>query len=122
MMTNEHEVSKGPRPTTKVEAPPVPETRGASGEAEVVKQTDICITCMHRLACQYRKANARPVIYCEEFEVEPTPPRPSRSTKAEPADAEATGRMKGLCMNCAHRERCKLPKPDGGVWHCEEYE
>jgi hypothetical protein len=30
--------------------------------------------------------------------------------------------LKGLCMNCAYRETCLYPKPEGGVWHCEEYE
>lgn len=28
---------------------------------------------------------------------------------------------KGLCMNCANRHECLLPKSEGGVWHCEEY-
>jgi hypothetical protein len=28
----------------------------------------------------------------------------------------------GLCLNCAHRTTCKLPRAEGGVWHCEEYE
>jgi len=29
---------------------------------------------------------------------------------------------KGLCRNCKKRKTCKLPKSEGGVWHCEEYE
>ena len=29
--------------------------------------------------------------------------------------------FKGLCMNCANRYNCLLPKSEGGVWHCEEY-
>lgn len=28
---------------------------------------------------------------------------------------------KGLCINCANRETCLLPRAEGGVWHCEEY-
>lgn len=28
---------------------------------------------------------------------------------------------RGLCVNCANRETCLYPKPEGGVWHCEEY-
>jgi hypothetical protein len=31
------------------------------------------------------------------------------------------GEHKGLCMNCANRDTCLYPKPEGGVWHCEEY-
>ena len=30
--------------------------------------------------------------------------------------------IKGLCMNCAHSAYCLLPRPESGVWHCEEYE
>lgn len=29
--------------------------------------------------------------------------------------------IKGLCINCENRNTCKYIKPDGGVWHCEEY-
>ena len=29
--------------------------------------------------------------------------------------------FKGLCVNCANRHTCLFPKPEGGVWHCEEY-
>lgn len=31
-------------------------------------------------------------------------------------------RSKGLCMNCDHRSTCTYPVPEGGVWHCGEYE
>lgn len=29
--------------------------------------------------------------------------------------------VKGLCGNCDNLSTCKLIKPGGGVWHCEEY-
>ena len=28
----------------------------------------------------------------------------------------------GLCRNCARLSNCTYPRPEGGVWHCEEYE
>ena len=28
----------------------------------------------------------------------------------------------GICINCKNRQTCKFIKPDGVVWHCEEYE
>ena len=31
------------------------------------------------------------------------------------------GDVKGLCVNCAHRNYCMFPRPESGVWHCEEY-
>lgn len=122
MITNEHGTSDRISPTTKVEIVPVREEREAADDTQPAKRPGLCVSCMHRLGCQYRKANAQPVIYCEEFEVEETPPRPVRRSSVEQADPETTGSLKGLCMNCAHRETCRLPKPDGGVWHCEEYE
>lgn len=37
---------------------------------------------------------------------------------AENSDAAP---FKGLCFNCDNRDNCMLPKPEEGVWHCEEY-
>ena len=28
---------------------------------------------------------------------------------------------RGLCCTCEDCRVCKYPKPEGGVWHCEEY-
>jgi hypothetical protein len=33
-----------------------------------------------------------------------------------------SGQYKGLCRNCKRLKTCTLPKPQGGVWRCEEYE
>ena len=27
----------------------------------------------------------------------------------------------GLCPSCENRDRCIYPRPEGGVWRCEEY-
>ena len=43
----------------------------------------------------------------------------SRPSKAGEKDERE--RFKGLCMNCDNRFDCLLPRPEGGVWHCEEY-
>jgi hypothetical protein len=45
-------------------------------------------------------------------------PSDRASSKRRAKDA---GGYKGLCVNCANRETCLYPKPEGGVWHCEEY-
>lgn len=29
---------------------------------------------------------------------------------------------RGLCINCDVRDTCTFPKPEGGVWFCEEYQ
>jgi hypothetical protein len=46
-------------------------------------------------------------------------PRSERTNSSRPK--RSGGEHKGLCMNCANRETCLYPKPEGGVWHCEEY-
>lgn len=45
--------------------------------------------------------------------------------KRSPAGVDAkeeSGKHKGLCKNCKKRDTCELPKPEGGVWRCEDYE
>jgi len=29
---------------------------------------------------------------------------------------------KGLCRNCKKNKTCVIPKPEGGIWRCEDYE
>jgi hypothetical protein len=42
---------------------------------------------------------------------------------AEPGGEEQdSSKYKGLCKNCKKRDNCKLPRPEGGVWRCEDYE
>ena len=38
------------------------------------------------------------------------------------AEEEKSAEQKGLCRNCKKEKTCKLPKPEGGVWRCEDYE
>jgi hypothetical protein len=67
-----------------------------------------------------------PVLQCEEFEAcESTAPK----NVAVRAGQRRTARkkvgvpslLKGLCANCDNLDHCTYPKPEGGVWHCEEY-
>ena len=48
---------------------------------------------------------------------------PTKGPKRRPdAEEEKSTEPKGLCRNCKKKETCTLPKPEGGVWRCEEYE
>jgi hypothetical protein len=38
--------------------------------------------------------------------------------KAVPAEPRL---FRGLCINCDVRHTCMFPRPEEGVWHCEEY-
>jgi hypothetical protein len=40
----------------------------------------------------------------------------------ERAAAGDRGRLlAGLCVNCSQRFSCTYERPEGGVWHCEDY-
>ena len=47
--------------------------------------------------------------------------QPSSGSTNPNRPRRSKGEHKGLCVNCANRETCLYPKPEGGVWHCEEY-
>ena len=86
------------------------------------KHSGICSQCRYADECTYQKDPERPVIQCAEFEpCEPPPVRrvvKAPSPRRPPLDFD---RFKGLCVDCEERETCTYPKPEGGVWHCEEY-
>jgi hypothetical protein len=82
----------------------------------------LCSTCSNATTCKYRKKRGFDAIYCEIYvgdtvSSESDPVEPDESASPSHASRE----YKGLCMNCANRETCILPKPATGVWHCEEY-
>lgn len=89
--------------------------------------TGLCLTCQNAAECTFPRDAARPVWQCEEFMGEGKAPErvsvegygPSRTGMIE-AEKDL-GSWIGLCKNCANRETCRYPKPDGGIWRCEEY-
>jgi hypothetical protein len=85
----------------------------------------LCVTCNNADTCVYRKLRGCDAIYCEMFDGYAPPKRGSltdRATRPIAAESTEVNGRKGLCINCAHADTCMLPKPAGGVWHCEEYE
>ena len=69
-------------------------------------------------------------MQCEEFDgYEPHPARPIVKNillMADPnlrpnVEEKDPGKYKGLCSICEDRKTCTFIKPEGGVWHCEEY-
>jgi len=87
----------------------------------------LCTTCVHAATCTFPKHYDEPVLQCGEFEGEVLQADPVVAARAAlrvaveepPADV---GQMKGLCRTCSKRVSCVFPRPEGGVWHCEEYE
>jgi hypothetical protein len=84
----------------------------------------LCSTCKHTAKCHYATGARGPSFYCEEFEIESVPARIPWDTP-RPQDSlvvsnEAVNWI-GLCCDCENRQTCVFLRPEGGVWHCEEY-
>lgn len=97
-------------------------------EVEESRPIGLCVTCNNGPTCLLRAKRGADALFCELFDdyAEPngngsgvtatlTERGKSLSGSSEPG-------RKGLCLNCEHRDTCMLPKPESGVWHCEEYE
>ena len=87
----------------------------------------LCCTCKHASTCTLPRDPQRPSFYCEEFEIESIPAkRKAGEDKPQPTasfvTAEESGSLIGLCRDCENHQTCAFPRPEGGVWHCEEYQ
>lgn len=92
-----------------------------------VEYGGLCSTCNNNSTCRFKRDPEKPVLYCEEFDDYTAPVSDdeniSTTTPLVRSDVKKkdSKKFKGLCVNCANRETCKLPKSETGVWHCEEY-
>ena len=89
----------------------------------------LCSTCKHASECTFPRDPNRPVMECGEFEgilnVSQEISRahaPFIGEEAPAAYEEERTQLRGLCKLCEKRATCTYPKPEGGVWHCAEYE
>lgn len=92
---------------------------------ENINRIRLCSNCKNAPTCTFPKDPNRPSFYCEEFELEELPQKKIAWTP--PIDAhftkeKDTSGFKGLCSDCENYRTCKFPKPEGGIWHCEEYQ
>lgn len=83
----------------------------------------LCLTCNNAGTCAYRKTRGTDAIFCEMFD-DYIARNGGGKKEAAPVMVMAVPSVesKGLCVNCAHRDDCKLSRPETGVWHCEEFE
>jgi hypothetical protein len=90
----------------------------------------LCSLCQNASTCTYTKDPRRPVLQCEDFDgYEPRRVRtivknilPATNPKlGSDVEEKDSGKYKGLCSICEDRKTCTFIKPEGGVWHCEEY-
>lgn len=84
----------------------------------------LCLTCNNAPTCIfYQRNGSRIVWYCELFDdYVPVQELQKPEKKVESKTEEKSkGKFKGLCVNCEDRDTCTFTKPEGGIWHCEEY-
>ncbi len=86
----------------------------------------LCSGCKNAPGCVYPREPGKPILECAEFEGFPSAPSFYPTKKAQAGTgakgrAHEQGRFKGLCKDCENQKACAFPKPEGGVWHCEEY-
>ncbi|MEJ5358495.1 MAG: hypothetical protein WHT06_07430 [Desulfobacterales bacterium] len=87
-------------------------------------QGSLCANCRHPFDCSFLARTQVPILVCE-LHACGTPEAPRlqviRTSRAPEASPEGEENAAGLCVNCENRIDCRLPKPAGGVWNCEEY-
>ena len=92
------------------------------------KYRGLCSTCKNAPGCTFLKNRQKPSLYCEEFEIDLCPSakiigkEKSSPTAQVDSEDEDTGKFMGICSNCDNCRTCVFPKPEGGIWHCEEYQ
>ncbi len=81
----------------------------------------LCVTCNHIEDCLPR-VEGKAIWFCEEFDDSSIQSnlKPAMQNGATTQQVKQEKRL-GLCMNCENAENCQLPRPEGGVWYCEEY-
>jgi hypothetical protein len=81
----------------------------------------LCMTCIHADGCAFRRDVSQAVLECDEFDVGQTSAISFDMPSVSESRDDGSVKFKGLCVNCDVRHECKLPRPEEGVWHCEEY-
>lgn len=92
-------------------------------KGQLAQARGLCANCANDVDCRLPRNAAGPVFYCEQYEVESVQTRPLIVPAADVrSEAQQPSPLLGLCVNCEVRAECKFPKPEGGVWCCEEYQ
>ncbi len=95
------------------------------------EEIGLCATCNNVATCFHRRRYDQPVWQCEEFDDSDLVVGSQTNNGNSPNMNEAeslsdndknSSLFIGLCSNCKSRNFCTYPKPEGGVWRCEEYE
>ena len=112
-----------------------PKRKGKS-MSDINKYLGLCSTCKNTATCSYPRALDRPISFCcehegyEECEGSVSLALLKSSFFTQRFTASTTPSLsregdistdKGLCKICENLGTCNFQKPEGGVWHCDEY-
>lgn len=98
---------------------------------EISLDKGLCTTCDNGDTCVFPRTNIV-VLQCDELDYPPSASscgsadRKLRLSVAIPRESaletasECEGRL-GLCTTCEIRTKCVFPKPESGVWNCDEF-
>jgi len=121
-------MSKSRKQLVLVERDKVPIESGWPSPGVSCTHAGICSSCVHSPYCTFRRFTDQAIINCEEWSGESASSRTLETpgTDDPPAGAlvllnSSRSRPKGLCATCEEYPTCSFAKPEGGVWHCEEY-
>jgi hypothetical protein len=77
----------------------------------ILTAIEICKTCIHLSNCSRQYKYNQPIVYCDRYE----------GNRSSFYKEKYINELKGLCQTCENRFICILHKPQGGVWHCDNY-
>ena len=82
----------------------------------------LCSTCISAGFCINLKARQRGAVQCELFDPGVTVVDLDRiPSMATMLSAQTHEPCLGLCSTCDLVGDCTMARPQGGIWHCEEY-
>jgi hypothetical protein len=93
----------------------------------VKEQLDLCCACTYKAKCMDHGTAENPKLFCEQFDSgEFTPHIRKKSDNGSARShrfdqANHSDEVGGLCANCENRSNCTIARPEGHIWHCEEY-
>lgn len=101
----------------------------ASEEKPEEAPPGICALCTNYPDCTFPKPEGG-VRFCDELDY-PGQPKDVENVNqpvywgrfgfSDRRAGQEPENLAGLCPSCENRFECRFPKPEGGVWHCEEF-
>lgn len=86
------------------------------------EQSGLCSICIYFANCTTRQSFKGKILQCEEFD-DYMPQQIVKEEKKGGGESPVQyAPLKGLCMNCDYADSCTIPKPESGIWYCNEYQ